>query len=58
MRKAVKQVKSNFWLLYKTQLSMMLWTGRKNAKNKKRAKARSAVGVGVAWLIVTHLITF
>ena len=36
----------------------MLWTGRKNAKNKKRAKARSAVGVGVAWLIVALLITF
>ncbi len=56
MRKAVKRVKSNFWNLYKAQLSMMLWAGKKNPKNKKRVKARSASGTVVAWVIAGIII--
>ncbi len=49
-------MKNNFWVLYKAQLSAMLWSGKKTAKNKKSAKARSAGGTVVAWLVVGVII--
>ncbi len=51
-RKAVKHLKSNFWLLYKAQLASMFWAGKKNAKKKKSAKVGSAAGKVIPWLVL------
>ena len=47
---------NNFWVLYKAQLSAMLWSGRKNAKRKRQAKARSAGGTVAAWIFAGAII--
>ncbi len=44
--------------MYKAQLAAMFWTGKKNAKNKKRVKASSAAGQIIAWGVVAVVIAF
>ncbi len=49
-------MRNHFWALYQTQLSAMFWNGKKNAKNKKGHKAKSAAGQIVAWIIAGAII--